>query len=117
MKIQTDLGPVEISADVFTSISGWAANNCFGVKGMATRSMSDGFVYLLRRDSLSKGVKVSFTQEGTVNIELHIVVEHGVNIPVVSQSIIAEVRYFVEKMTGVPVAHVEVCVDSMMTGR
>ncbi len=117
MKIQTELGPIEITTDVFTSISGWAANNCFGVKGMATRSVSDGIVYLLRRESLAKGVKVSFTQDGLINIELHIVVEHGVNIPAVSQSIISEVRYIVEKFTGVTVAHVEVCVDSMMTGR
>ncbi|MDR3207093.1 MAG: Asp23/Gls24 family envelope stress response protein [Oscillospiraceae bacterium] len=117
MKIQTDLGTVEILPDVFTSISGWAANNCFGVKGMASRSVSDGFVYLLRRENLAKGVKVSFSPEGTVSVELHIVVEHGVNIPAASRSIIAEVRYLVEKTTGVPVDNVEVCVDSIMAGR
>jgi uncharacterized alkaline shock family protein YloU len=114
MKIQTDLGIIDISADVFTTISGWAANNCFGVKGMATRSVSDGFVYLLRRDSLSKGVKVSPACDDTVNIELHIAVDHGVNIPAVSQSIISEVRYVVEKLTGVRVARVDVCVDSII---
>jgi len=116
MKIQTDLGTIEIASEVFTTISGLAANNCFGVKGMVSRSVSDGFVYLLRRDSLAKGVKVTYLPEGTVNIELHIAVEHGVNIPVVSRSIISEVRYIVEKTTGVPVAHVEVCVDTIMVG-
>jgi uncharacterized alkaline shock family protein YloU len=117
MKIQTDLGAVEIVPDVFTSISGWAANNCFGVKGMASRSVSDGLVYLLRRENLAKGVKVAFAPEGTVSIELHIVVEHGVNIPAVGRSIISEVRYLVEKTTGVPVSGVEVRVDSIMAGR
>ena len=117
MKIQTELGTVEIASDVFTSISGQAANNCFGVKGMVSRSMSDGIVYLLRRDSLSKGVKVSFLPEGSVNIELHIAVEHGVNIPVISQSIIEQVRYIVEKSTGVSVSRVEVCVESILAGR
>ena len=113
MKIQTDLGSIEIAADVFTSISGQAANNCFGVKGMVSRSVSDGFVYLLRRDSLSKGVKVSFLPEGSVTVELHIAVEHGVNIPVISQAIIEQVRYVVEKTTGVTVSQVEVCVESI----
>ncbi len=115
MKIQTKLGTIDIAADVFTTVSGWAANNCFGVKGMATRSVSDGFVCLLRRDCLSRGVKVSFTEAGEVCVELHIVVEHGVNIPVIGESIIAEVRYFVEKLTGVPVAAVDVFVDAMQT--
>ena len=117
MKRQSELGVIDIAPDVFTSISGLAANNCFGVKGMVSRSVSDGIVYLLRKDSLSKGVKVTFTPEGTVSIELHIAVEHGVNIPAVSQSIIAEVRYNVEKATGVPVSMVEVCVDSILAGQ
>jgi len=117
MKIQNELGTIEIVSDVFTVISGMAANNCFGVKGMVSRSMSDGLVYLLRKESLSKGVKVHFLPEGTVNIELHIAVEHGVNIPAVSQAIIGEVRYIVEKTTGVSVSQVEVCVDSIMAGR
>ena len=117
MKNQTELGTVEIGADVFTLISGLAANKCFGVKGMVSRSVSDGIVYLLRKDSLSKGVKVSFPPEGSVNISLHIAVEHGVNIPVICQSIIAEVRYVVEKMTGVPVSQVEVFVDSILAGQ
>ena len=117
MKIQTDRGFIEIAPDVFTTISGLAANNCFGVKGMVFRSVSDGIVYLLRKDSLSKGVRVTFQPEGSVNVELHIAVEHGVNIPVVSRSIISEVRYIVEKTTGVSVNHVEVCVDSIIPGR
>ncbi len=114
MTFQTRLGLIEIATDVFTSVSGNAANNCFGVKGMAARSMTDGFVYLLRRDNLAKGVKVTFSEAGGVCVELHIVVEHGVNIPAIGQSIISEVRYFVEKSTGVPVETVEVFVDSMV---
>ena len=117
MKIQTELGTIQIVPDVFTTISGMAANNCFGVKGMVSRSMSDGIVYLLRKDSLSKGVKVSFPPDGTVSVKLHIAVEHGVNIPEVSRSIISEVRYNVEKATGISVSHVEVCVDSILAGK
>ena len=40
---------------VFSNITGMAATNCFGVKGMAYRSMTDGLVHLLRREAMSKG--------------------------------------------------------------
>ena len=112
MTIQTDRGLIDISNEVFTVISGTAATNCFGVKGMAYRNMKDGIVGLLKRENMSKGVKVSF-EEGQVSIELHIVVEHGVNITAVCQSIMTEVRYIVEQLTRVKVKNVNVCVDSI----
>ena len=104
---------ISITSEVFTSIAGEAATNCFGVKGMAYRSMTDGLVHLLRREAMSKGVKVTYNDDGTVSIELHIVVEHGVNISAVCQAIIGQVRYLVTENTGAVVRGVNVCVDSM----
>ena len=117
MKLQTDKGEIRISNDVFTSVTGAAATNCFGVKGMAFRSKKDGLVHLLRREAMWKGVHVAFHEEDeTVSIELHIVVKHGVNLLAVSRAIMEEVKYVVSKMTGVAVREVNVCIDSMMAG-
>lgn len=116
MRLQTEKGEITISSDVFTNITGAAATNCYGVKGMAVRSKTDGLVHLLRRESMSKGVKVRFREDGAVAIELHIIVDNGVNLTAVSRSIMSEVRYIVEKITGVKVRSVDVCVDSMVIG-
>ena len=113
MKLENELGEIRISSDVFTNITGAAATNCYGVKGMAIRSTTDGLVHLLRRESMAKGVKVYYNADGTVSIELHIIVENGVNLMAVCRSIMSEVRYVVSKTTGVEVASVDVCVDSM----
>ena len=59
MKLQTERGIITISSDVFTNLTGAAATNCYGVKGMAIRSATDGLVHLLRRESMAKGVKVT----------------------------------------------------------
>ena len=115
MKIPLEKGALHISADVFTAISGYAATNCFGVKGMASRGVQDGIVHLLRRENLSKGVKVSYQDDGnSVDIDLHIVVEHGINIPEVCRSMMQEVRYHVEKITGITVNSVNICIDSIV---
>ena len=98
-------------------MAGAAATNCFGVKGMAVRSKTDGLVHLLRRESMAKGVKVSYHEEDqTVSIELHIIVDNGVNLNALCRSIMSEVRYKVTQATGVEVSSVDVYVDSMMLG-
>ena len=86
-------GTVNVSANVYTDIVGTAATNCFGVKGMAARSVRDGLYHLLRKESMSKGVKVQFHEDGSISIDLHIIVDNGVNLNAVGASIISEVRY------------------------
>ena len=109
-------GSVNISASVYTEIVGTAAANCFGVKGMAARSVKDGVYHLLRKESVGKGVHVEFREDGTISIDLHIVVDYGVNLNAVGESIISEVRYVVTKCTGTEVRAVNVYIDSMMIG-
>ena len=93
-----------------------AASNCFGVKGMAARSVTDGVYHLLRKESMSKGVRVEFHDDDTISIDLHIIVDNGVNLTAVGASIISEVRYVVTKCTGTEVRAVNVYIDSMMIG-
>ena len=116
MKLQTEKGEIRISSDVFSNITGAAATNCYGVKGMAVRSTTDGLVHLLRRESMAKGVKIRYHDDSTVSIELHIIVDNGVNLTEISRSIMNRVKYDVTRLTGVEVRSVNVCVDSMVIG-
>ena len=113
IQFQSEQGLIAVSGAVFTTITGMAATNCFGVKGMAYRSMTDGLVHLLRREAMGKGVNITYLEDNTISIELHIIVENGVNLTAVCRSIMHEVRYMVTKNTGVTVKAVNVCVDSM----
>ena len=111
-----DNGSVNISTSVYTDIVGTAASNCFGVKGMAARSVKDGVYHLLRKEAAGKGVRIQFHEDGSISIDLHIMVVSGVNLNAVGASIISEVRYVVAKCTGTEVRAVNVYVDSMMNG-
>ena len=109
-----DSGSINVSAGVYTDIVGTAAVNCFGVKGMTALSLKDGVFRLLRKESVGKGVHVDFNDDGSISIDLHIIVDNGVNLTAVGASIISEVRYVVTKCTGTEVRTVNVYVDSMM---
>ena len=110
---ENENGSVNISTSVYADIVGTAVTNCFGVKGMAARSVKDGVYHLLRMESVSKGVHVEFHEDDSITINLHIIVDNGVNLSAVGTSIISEVRYVVTKCTGTAVRAVNVYIDSM----
>ena len=116
MKLQTEKGRILLTGDVFSKLTGAVATSCYGVKGMAFRSKTDGLVHLLRRESMSKGVKIIYNDDQSITIHLHIIVDNGVNLMAVGRSIQSEVKYNVSRLTGVEVRRVNVCVDSMVIG-
>ena len=109
-------GSVIVSTSVYTDIVGTVATNCFGVKGMAARSVKDGVYHLLRKESMSKGVNVTIHEDDTISIDLHIIVDNGVNLTTLGDSITSRIRYEVNKYTGTQVRDVNVYIDSMMIG-
>ena len=113
---KNDNGSVNVSTNVYTDIAGTDAANCFGVKGMAARSVTDGVYHLLRKESMSKGVRIEFHEDNTISVDLHIMVDNGVNLNAVGASIISEVRYVVHEITSTEVKAVNVFIDSMMIG-
>ena len=83
---------------------------------MAARSVTDGVYHLLRKESMSKGVRVEFHEDDTISIDVHIMVDNGVNMNALGASIIEQVSYWVKHHTGTEVRCVNVYVDSMMIG-
>ena len=108
-----EMGKISITNEVFTNLAGNAATSCFGVKGMAGKG-KEGAFQLLRRESMSKGVKVHYDDNGDVSLELHIGVDQGVNMSAVSRSIMKEVSYKLRKATGVTVKKIDIYIDTII---
>ena len=89
-----------------------AAVECFGVVGMASVNVRDGFVKLLKKDNLRHGVNVSVA-DGKLMIELHIIVAYEVSILAVAQNLVDNVKYKVEEYTGMEVGKITVCVEGV----
>jgi len=112
--LRNNSGTISITSEVFANLAGDAATSCFGVKGMVTCSKEGGPWQLLRRESMSKGVVAHMNDDDTVSLELHIGVDQGVNISAVCRNIIKEVKYKLDKATGVPVKSVDVYIDTII---
>lgn len=103
-------GTIIIETEVISKIAGYIASGCYGVVGMAYRSRKDELANLLKKDNLTKGIKVTVS-EGKVTLDMHIIVEYGTNITVVCDSIINNVKYQVNQLTGLEVESVNVFVE------
>jgi uncharacterized alkaline shock family protein YloU len=105
---QSELGRITIAADAIAQIVGHTAAECYGVVGMAGK----GLKRLLTRDKLTQGIEVSGTGDG-LKLDLHVVVEYGLNLAEVAATVRSRVAYEVERLTGLSVAAVEVHIEDV----
>jgi len=104
---ESDLGRVAMTTDAIAAIAGRAVDESFGVVDQAGRR---GPLRLLTRGRQS-GVRVRET-DGGIALELHVVVDYGINLGEVSAMVRSRVAYEVERHTGLSVKAVDVHVDS-----
>jgi uncharacterized alkaline shock family protein YloU len=105
------IGSIDISSTAVTTIASRAIDQCYGVVGMANRNLADGIANLLSRDS-KRGIEVSVENEH-VEIDVYVIVEYGVRIRAVAESIQNTVKFHVEKALGLPVEAVNVYVQGL----
>ncbi len=104
----SELGGITIGGDVVAQIVGQTAAECYGIVGMAGK----GLKRLLTRDRLTQGIGVSSRGEALA-IDLHVIVEYGLNLAEVAAAVRSRVAYEVERLTGLPVAAVEVHIEDV----
>lgn len=112
IKTENENGAIILSDNVIARIAGVAATNCYGVVGMAYKNTSDSIASLLKWDTITKGIKVS-TADDKISVDLHIIVEYGININATCESIIEQVKYAIEDATGFKVGSVNVNVEGI----
>jgi len=111
-KLSNSLGLINITDEVLATLAGISAIECYGIVGMASKRATDGLVELLRRENLSRGIRVHAQGEEII-IELFIIVEYGISIAAVAKNVIKTVKYNVENITGLKVNKVNVHVEGV----
>jgi len=114
-KIINELGTISMDNEVIARIAGLAAMECYGVVGMAAKSLRDGLVHLLKIESLSKGVQIETLESGELVVGLRIIVEYGTNLAAIAETLQSNVRYAVESSVGLNVREVNVFIESVRT--
>lgn len=112
-KLNSDLGDIYIENAVIAKCAGNIAVECFGIVGMATVSVADGIVKLVKRDNLAKGINVEVDENNNVTLNFHVIVAYGVSISAVADNLISNVKYQVEEITGLNVKKINIYVEGV----
>ena len=108
--MDTHMGNISIDQEVVAQYAGTVAMECFGVVGMATMSVKDGLVRLLKKDSMTRGIQV-LLNNNKLTLNFHIIVSYGVSILAVSDNLISSVKYKVEEFTGFDIEKINIFVE------
>ena len=106
---ETEQGRVTMTTGAIAAVAGRAVEESFGVVEQAGGRR--GPLRLLARSKSDPGVRVRELDDGLA-LELHVVVDHGINLAEVTAMVQARVAYEVERHTGLDVRSVDVHVDS-----
>ena len=100
--MNTDLGIITIDPEVIAKYAGAVAVN-----------MKDGLVHLLKKESLTRGIQVSVSEENHIALDFHIIVSYGVSISAVTDNLISNVKYRVEEFSGMPVDKINIFIEGV----
>jgi len=104
----TERGRIAITPAAVAQIVGAAAAESYGIVALAGR----GRLSRLVPWGIKKGVDVELRDGGLV-VELRVVVEHGLRLAEVAETVRSRVQYELERMVGLPIASLEVHIDGV----
>ena len=90
-------GTLRVSNDCIADLAGYAALECYGIVGMAATDAATGVLQLLPAQRLRRGIEVTF-DGGSVVIDLHVVLDRGVNVASVSKNLVDAVRFMLRRI-------------------
>lgn len=112
IRLENEKGTIIIEPEVISTIAGYSALKSYGIVGMASKNAKEGIFELLKMDFVSKGVAVRIEDEA-ITIDLNVILEYGMQIEVVAQNIVDNVKYNIKNLTGLDVNHVNVIVQGV----
>lgn len=104
-------GTLTVSDDVFADLAGYAAKECYGVVGMTPVRDEQGRSVLAGR--MRRGVSVCRDEQGRLCVDLHVILEYGVNVTAVSRNLVDAVQFVLRGVAQIEDAVVRVHVEGM----
>lgn len=110
-------GPVDqvtVADGALAKIIGLAAHEVPGVVGMAPANIGEGLRRILGVRQVDEGVVLkALSKPLESDVDIHVIVAYGVNIPVVADSVRDRVRYAAKHFAGVTLREIAVHIEGV----
>lgn len=109
--INENNGFVSINKDVIAQIAYQSVMESYGFVGFGYKER--GILQILKGENLTKGVNIEENENGSINAEVYVIVQYGVNIETVAGNLIEKIKYNIENMTSLKVNDIVVNVQGV----
>lgn len=110
-------GTLKVSNDCIADLAGYAALECYGVVGMAFIDEQGGVAQLLPTNRLRRGIDVDVTPDGHLSVDLHVIVEQGVNMASVVNNLTSSVKFILKQIAELDDVKVTVHIEGLRSNR
>ena len=111
---KTNYGNISVSEEALASLAGGIITECYGVVGMAEIDEQGSVVHLLPTYRLRKGIDVAAIG-GTVTVDIHVIVEQGVNMSSVVGNLTSSVKFLLKQIAELENVEVRVHIENIHT--
>ena len=106
---ETTQGKTTVSPEVLTTIARLSA---LGVPGVSRLAPVSGVVNRLFKRGAGDGVRIE-TEENTVFVDMHLILQENVNIREVSRNVQQNVARAIQEMVGMDIGHVNIHIEDI----
>ncbi len=98
-----------VSKNALAKLVALTTMECYGVVGLVPVTLTDKVLSLLGKPDLTKGINVEIKGK-SVSFEIFVVLQSGVKVSEVAKTIINQVKYKLNKLTGIKDINIEVVI-------
>ncbi|MGQ9553568.1 MAG: Asp23/Gls24 family envelope stress response protein [Anaerolineae bacterium] len=110
-------GKVEVAPRAVAVVVAEAVSDCYGVVGMASRTLGEAILTALRRPPATKGISVHLG-DNLIIVNVYVIIEYGTRIATVANNVISAVRFRLEQALGTSAFQVNIFVQNVrVSGR
>lgn len=110
-EIKKSMGNIFISHYAIATIASQSALESYGVVGITGKNVVNGIAKILVKDP-TLGVNVVFDQDALM-IDIYVIIEYGTRVQSVASSVSENIKYQIEKSSGLTVSQVNVHVRGL----
>lgn len=107
------MGKIIISEKALKKIVAFATIECYGVVGLAPKTLYDRILRTLKLEEYESGVDIDIIDNNSLKVTLFVILQGGTNILEVANTITSQVAYKIKQLTHIENIDVDVIVKGI----
>jgi len=107
------MGKIIISEKALKKIAAFATIECYGIVGLAPKTIYDKILNTLKLEEYEAGVDVDILDNNSVKITLFVILQGGTNVLEIANTVISQVAYRVKQLTHIENVDVDIIIKGI----